>query len=55
MKVDLDGKRALITGASGGIGFEVAKGLLSLGAEVLITGRDEKKLTLAADYLRKDT
>jgi len=55
MKVDLSGRRALVTGASGGIGFEVAKGLLSVGAHVLITGRDAKKLALAQDYLKKDT
>lgn len=55
MRVDLNGKRALITGASGGIGFEVAKGLLSLGASVVITGRNAKTLSLAADYLKKDT
>lgn len=55
MQVDLTGKRALITGASSGIGFEIAKGLLSLNASVIITGRDSKKLSLAADFLRKDT
>lgn len=55
MHVDLTGKRALVTGASGGIGFEVAKGLLSLNASVIITGRDAKKLALAKDFLQNDT
>lgn len=55
MQVDLTGKRALVTGASSGIGFEIAKSLLNLNASVLITGRTPKKLSLAADFLRKDT
>lgn len=55
MHVDLTGKRALVTGASGGIGYETAKGLLSLGADIIITGRSEEKLALMKDYLLKDT
>jgi len=55
MMVNLSGKRALVTGASGGIGFEVAKGLLRVGASVLITGRDARKLALASEFLKKDT
>lgn len=55
MHVDLKGKRALVTGATGGIGYETAKGLLSLGADVIITGRSEQKLALTQEYLRKDT
>lgn len=35
---DLTGKRALVTGASGGIGREIAKALASAGAEIALSG-----------------
>jgi 3-oxoacyl-[acyl-carrier protein] reductase len=35
---DLTGKRALVTGASGGIGREIAKALASAGAKVALSG-----------------
>jgi NAD(P)-dependent dehydrogenase (short-subunit alcohol dehydrogenase family) len=38
--MELEGKRALVTGGTSGIGREVAKQLAGLGAEVLISGRD---------------
>ena len=40
----LKGKRALITGATGGIGYETAKVVASMGAAVTITGRKENVL-----------
>jgi NAD(P)-dependent dehydrogenase (short-subunit alcohol dehydrogenase family) len=40
----LQGKTALITGASGGIGRELAVGLAEAGAVVAVHGRDEKKI-----------
>ncbi|MEO0412092.1 MAG: SDR family NAD(P)-dependent oxidoreductase [Pseudomonadota bacterium] len=55
MRVDLSNTKALVTGGSSGIGFEAAKGLLNLGANVTITGRDQAKLELARDFLIKDT
>ena len=46
----LQGKRVLLTGASGGIGRAVLKQLSASGAEVVITGRDQPRLKmLAAD------
>jgi len=48
---DLNGKKALITGASGGIGQEIAKALSNFGAEICISGRNEEKLTLLKDSL----
>lgn len=41
---DLTGKTALVTGATGGIGGEIAKALHAQGATVGITGRNEGKL-----------
>ena len=35
---DLTGKRALVTGASGGIGREIAKALAAAGARVALSG-----------------
>lgn len=49
----LDGKIALITGGSGGIGFEMAKEFINQGAKVIITGRDEEKLKKCVDELNK--
>ncbi|MCF6326574.1 MAG: 3-oxoacyl-[acyl-carrier-protein] reductase [Devosiaceae bacterium] len=41
---DLNGKRALVTGASGGIGWEIAKALSAAGAEVCLSGTRVEKL-----------
>jgi len=40
---DLTGKVALVTGGNGGIGLGMARGLASLGATVMIAGRDGEK------------
>lgn len=50
MMFDLTGKMALITGATGGIGGEIAKALHAQGAVVAISGRNKEKLdALAAE------
>jgi NAD(P)-dependent dehydrogenase (short-subunit alcohol dehydrogenase family) len=51
--VRLKGKAAVITGASRGIGFAVARALATEGADIVITGRDPSTLTNAAAELRK--
>ena len=40
MKIELNGKKALVTGSSGGIGQAIAQGLAEAGAEVVLHGRD---------------
>ena len=49
---DLTGRAALITGSSQGIGLALACGLAQAGAAVVLNGRDEKKLTAAAETVR---
>jgi gluconate 5-dehydrogenase len=47
----LNGRRALITGSSQGIGFALAKGLAEAGAEIVLNGRDTGKLEASAKVL----
>jgi NAD(P)-dependent dehydrogenase (short-subunit alcohol dehydrogenase family) len=49
---DLTGRRALITGASRGIGLAIAEDFAGRGAEVVITGRKPGTLEQAADSIR---
>jgi len=50
--MNLQEKRALITGGSGGIGFAIAEAMLAKGAQVVITGRRPDVLSTAAKRLR---
>ena len=43
----LDGRIALVTGSSGGIGLALARGLAQAGARVVLNGRDPAKLAQA--------
>ncbi len=47
----LKGKNILITGGSSGIGYSIARKCLDEGANVIITGRNEKKLKEAESLL----
>jgi len=49
--MNLQNSTALVTGGSSGIGYSIAKVLIEAGAQVAITGRDEKKLYRAAEAL----
>ena len=49
----LQGKRALITGGSSGIGLAIAEAMLAKGVKVAITGRRPDVLTEAAKQLRQ--
>lgn len=46
------GAVCLVTGATGGIGYETALGLARLGARVAMVGRDSGKLQACADRIR---
>ena len=48
----LDGKRALVTGASRGLGREVALALAEVGADVVIVARPSDDLEAAAQAIR---
>jgi len=51
---NLDGRLALITGSSAGIGFGLARGLAQAGATVVLNARNEEKLLAAAAQLRSE-
>jgi NAD(P)-dependent dehydrogenase (short-subunit alcohol dehydrogenase family) len=48
----LDGKRALVTGASRGLGRSMALALADAGADVIITGRTQQTLDATAKEIR---
>ena len=46
--MNLAGKKAIVTGGSGGYGKGIAAAFKQAGAEVWITGRNQEKLAKAA-------
>lgn len=54
MDLKLKGKKALVTGSTGGIGFAIALGLLREGAIVYINGRTKEKIDIALEKLKKE-
>src|ERR1700691_1458630 len=46
---DLTGKTALVTGSSDGLGLAIARGLAAAGAQIVLNGRDERKLATVAE------
>ena len=50
MNLDLNGKMALVTGSTRGIGLATVTGLAQMGAEVIVNGRDA---TAVADAIAK--
>jgi 3-oxoacyl-[acyl-carrier protein] reductase len=55
MDLLLRNKRALVTGASRGLGFAVARGLAGEGARLAINSRSPEHLAQAAEALKADT
>lgn len=47
----IDGQRAVVTGGGSGLGLGIAKVFVEAGAEVIIIGRDERKLREAQQQL----
>jgi NAD(P)-dependent dehydrogenase (short-subunit alcohol dehydrogenase family) len=48
-----NGKLAVVTGATGGLGYETALALARAGAEVLVTGRNEEKGRVAIEQIKR--
>ena len=48
----LDGKRALVTGGSKGIGAGLARGLADAGADIVLMARHQKELEQARSELQ---
>ena len=53
MIIDLTGKKVVITGSSGGIGFACAQLFAEAGADIVINGRTAETVGRALDTLRK--
>jgi NAD(P)-dependent dehydrogenase (short-subunit alcohol dehydrogenase family) len=53
MDLQLAGKRAIVTGASRGIGYAVAAALAAEGADLVLVARDQAALDAAAERLAR--
>lgn len=53
-RFSLHGKTALVTGASSGIGYAIAKGLAGAGATIVATARRKEKLDALVEEIRSE-
>ena len=53
MNLELQGKRAVVTGSTAGIGWAIAAGLAAEGAEVVLNGRTEARVRSAVEQVRQ--
>ena len=53
MNINFDNQIALVTGATRGIGKQIADDLLDAGAHVIVTGTSKKTLDLISDDFEK--
>jgi 2-deoxy-D-gluconate 3-dehydrogenase len=53
-RFDLKGQAALVTGASKGIGYGVAKAIAAAGAKVAVAARDKAALEMLANEIRAE-
>jgi NAD(P)-dependent dehydrogenase (short-subunit alcohol dehydrogenase family) len=49
--LNLEGKVALVTGASGPVGKELSLALATSGADIIVSGRDRERLQITADLV----
>lgn len=53
MQIDVNGKKAIVTGSTTGIGFAIARTLAQAGAQVYVTGRTQEAVDRAASAINE--